>query len=117
FIAQGSKGTTNDFDIQGPYMLYVSRFEHYKRHLELVKAYDSLSQEIKDAYSLVFIGGHALPRGEEVKAFIREKGLENRVKLYGEIPYRELPKIYQKASMFIFPSVCENCPNILLEAM
>lgn len=35
----------------------------------------------------------------------------------GAAPYEEIPKKYHNASIFVFTSVCECCPNILLEAM
>jgi glycosyltransferase involved in cell wall biosynthesis len=37
--------------------------------------------------------------------------------LLGQIPYDQLPPLYAAASMFLFPSTCENFPNILIEAM
>jgi glycosyltransferase involved in cell wall biosynthesis len=33
------------------------------------------------------------------------------------IPYSMMPAIYQNALVNIFASECENCPNILLEAL
>jgi len=48
---------------------------------------------------------------------IRREALEERVRLLGQIPYDELPPLYAAASMFLFPSTCENFPNILVEAM
>lgn len=35
----------------------------------------------------------------------------------GDVPYEELPVYYQNAKVNLFASSCENCPNILLEAM
>ena len=49
--------------------------------------------------------------------FIREKGLEERILFLGEVPYDELPFLYASCMLFIYPSTCENCPNILIEAM
>jgi len=33
------------------------------------------------------------------------------------IPYEELPYFYLLCHLFVYPSTCENCPNILIEAM
>ncbi|YCO41992.1 glycosyltransferase family 4 protein [Thiopseudomonas denitrificans] len=49
----------------GKYILYVSRFEFYKRHLQLVKAYALLSDCIRDEYKLLIVGaaaGRPLPK-------------------------------------------------------
>lgn len=101
----------------GKYILYVSRFEFYKRHLELVSAYGQLSDSIRDEYKLLIVGGGSGKASQDVQDYIATKGLENSVFLLGEYSYTELPALYKNASLFTFMSACENCPNILLEAM
>jgi len=44
-------------------------------------------------------------------------GLQNDIIVPGKIPYTELPGVYYYAKLNIFASECENCPNILLEAL
>jgi glycosyltransferase involved in cell wall biosynthesis len=39
------------------------------------------------------------------------------VKILGQVAYEELPPLYAAASLFLFPSICESFPNILLEAL
>lgn len=101
----------------GSYILYVSRFEPYKRHMELVKAYALLPESIRLKYKLLIVGGAETKEGELVRKYINDNNLHESVVLMGEHPYLELPALYKSASLFIFASVCENCPNILLEAM
>jgi glycosyltransferase involved in cell wall biosynthesis len=101
----------------GGYILYVSRFEFYKRHLELINAYALLPVSIRETQKLLIVGGHDTLSGMNVKKRIVELGIENQVVLLGEYPYLDLPAVYKHASLFVFASVCENCPNILLEAM
>ncbi|WP_070886313.1 glycosyltransferase family 4 protein [Pseudomonas argentinensis] len=101
----------------GKYILYVSRFEFYKRHLQLVKAYTLLSDSIRDEYKLLIVGGGKGPAATEVHDFVATQGLDESVFLLGEFPYSSLPALYKHASLFTFMSACENCPNILLEAM
>jgi glycosyltransferase involved in cell wall biosynthesis len=43
--------------------------------------------------------------------------LGGRVRLLGAVPYSELPAVYHHAHLVLFASSCENCPNILLEAL
>lgn len=116
--------TVSDVDINvpklpfdGKYILYVSRFEPYKRHLELVKAYALLPEDIRSEYKLLIVGGAETKEGELVRKYINENNLLNNVVLLGEYSYLELPALYKNASLFMFASICENCPNILLEAM
>lgn len=101
----------------GKYILYVSRFEFYKRHLQLVNAYGQLSDSIRDQYKLLIVGGGGGKASQDVHDYIAKKGLESSVFLLGEYSYTELPALYKHASLFTFMSACENCPNILLEAM
>jgi glycosyltransferase involved in cell wall biosynthesis len=101
----------------GPFILYVSRFEIYKHHLEVVKAYDSLSEAIKSKYKLVLIGESDSISGDAVRAFIEARKLESLVLLPGPVEYRQLPAVYRDAEVVLFASSCENCPNILLEAL
>lgn len=99
------------------YILYVSRFEFYKRHLEVVKAYAQLPDKLRDDYKLLIVGGDDLPSAVKVKDFIAEHGLGLNVVLLGDYPYKKLPSLYKNSTIFVFASACENCPNILLEAM
>lgn len=101
----------------GKYILYVSRFEFYKRHLQLVKAYALLSDSIRDEYKLLIVGGGSGQAAAEVHDFVARQGLDASVFLLGEYSYAALPALYKHASLFTFMSACENCPNILLEAM
>jgi glycosyltransferase involved in cell wall biosynthesis len=43
--------------------------------------------------------------------------MEKNIILVGSVPYANLPALYQYASVNIFASEVENCPNILLEMM
>ncbi len=99
------------------YILYVSRFEFYKRHLEVVKAYELLPKEVRSRYKLLLVGGTDLPYGQQVLAYVKQQELTQFVIFLGEYPYGQLPALYKNAGLFIFASTCENCPNILLEAM
>lgn len=102
---------------EGAYILYVSRFEFYKKHLELVQAYQKLPKYLQVQYKLLLVGGTDLPAGQKVLQYVKEHKLQDFVFFLGEYPYSDLPGLYKNASLFVFASACENCPNILLEAM
>lgn len=117
FRTHNSSTVRPDFLPASDYILYVSRFDVYKHHYEVVSAYANLPQELRERFPLIFVGETNLPEAERVKALISKLGLESQVLLLGPIPYQSLPPLYHYAYLNIFASSCENCPNILLEAL
>lgn len=99
------------------YLLYVSRFEPYKNHLNLIVAYNKLNERYREKYKLILAGELIEPFYSECIEYVEKNKLSGSVIFKGKVPYEKLPELYQHASLFIFPSSCENCPNILLEAM
>ncbi|MFZ5986184.1 MAG: glycosyltransferase family 4 protein [Bacillota bacterium] len=100
------------------YLLYVSTFEPYKGHIQVLRGFSLLKKERKTNEKLIFIGGKdSSEYGISVRNEIKNLGLEGEALVIGEIPYEDLPAVYQHAKMNIFASECENCPNILLEAL
>jgi len=102
---------------QGDYLLYVSRFDIYKHHIELVRAYASLSLGVRQRHPLLLLGETDFPDARRVARLIGELGLAGQVLMPGAVLYTELPAYYQHAHAVVFASSCENCPNILLEAL
>lgn len=102
---------------KGDYILYVSRFESYKRHAELVRAYAELEESLRSQHPLLLLGEKDLPDAIRTAALISSLGLESQVSMPGAAPYEALPGYYQHARVVVFVSACENCPNILLEAL
>ena len=99
------------------YILYVSRFDVYKHQDEVVRAYASLTESVQQQYMLLFAGECDSPEAGRVMGLIKELGLQDRICILGAIPYSELPSLYHHADLVLFASSCENCPNILLEAL
>lgn len=102
---------------EGEYLLYVSRFDVYKHHYEVVSAYARLPDALRRRFALVLAGEADLPEAVRVRQLIERLDLGERVRLLGSIPYSELPAVYHHAHLVLFASSCENCPNILLEAL
>ena len=99
------------------YVLYVSILDVYKAQVEVVKAWAELRLHRPTHEKLLLIGPEYSPYGEEVRKAIIDFGLQEEVMVWGNVPYEELPAYYQHAKVNIFASSCENCPNILLEAL
>lgn len=103
--------------LNGKYILYVSRFDVYKHHYEVVKAYSMLPQDLRQQYKLLLAGECDSHEANRVMDLIARSGLQNQVCILGPVPYHDLPALYHHAHLVLFASSCENCPNILLEAL
>jgi glycosyltransferase involved in cell wall biosynthesis len=99
------------------YVLYVSRISPYKAHLEVIEAWGLAKQKGTIKEKLVLIGERTEPYGQMVQDKILELGLKDDVIQLGNVNYNDLPSYYQNAKLNLFASSCENCPNILLEAL
>jgi glycosyltransferase involved in cell wall biosynthesis len=100
-----------------PYLLYVSKVDTYKHHNEVVRAYAMLPAHLRSAHCLILVGEADGTQAQNLHATIRELGVEGNVRVLGAVPYEDLPNFYQNATANIFASSCENCPNIMLEAL
>ena len=101
----------------GKYLLYVSRFDVYKHQYEVVQAFASLPPSLNAHLQLFFVGETGGAEATRVMSLVEELGMGDRIKALGAIAYTELPSYYRNAEAIIFASSCENCPNILLEAL
>jgi glycosyltransferase involved in cell wall biosynthesis len=100
------------------YFLYVSHIDVYKSQLEVVRAYGLLKRRRRTEEKLV-LAGPSINRNyaKQVVDEVMRLGLQQDVMLLGEIPHGQLPLAYHHAKINLFASRCENCPNILLEAL
>lgn len=107
------------FGVQQPFILYASNFHRYKNHKILIDAYRLLPEKIRNNYQMVFIGK------PDSQSYFRElcsivKGderLDGRIIIIPGANSSVLRCFYQQTALFLFPSLIENSPNILLEAM
>jgi glycosyltransferase involved in cell wall biosynthesis len=94
------------------FLLNVGTIEDRKNLMLIVKALSEIPEEIK----LVVIGKET-PYAEKVKKYLSEHQLENRVLFLEDIPFSDLPAIYQLAKIFIYPSEFEGFGIPILEAL
>jgi glycosyltransferase involved in cell wall biosynthesis len=103
--------------IEKNYILYISRIEHPgKNHLNLIKAYEKLSEAIRNKYDLA-LAGSFWPGSEPVKEYAEQSFCRDSIKFPGYIDGTALPSLYRKASLYVFPSLFEGFGLSLLEAM
>lgn len=104
--------------IARPYLLSVGQFYPYKNLVELVIGFSRARASLPAEMMLVLAGAEVEETvSHAVRAAIAREGLQEHVKLLGQIRYEDLPPLYAAASLFIFPSTCENFPNILVEGL
>ena len=99
------------------YLLYVSDLDYYKNQMEVVNAFFLLKKQRVTLEKLVLVGHAHNTYAEKLRTEIRRLNLGNDILIVGSKKYEELPSVYHHAKLVIFASSCENCPNILLEAM
>jgi glycosyltransferase involved in cell wall biosynthesis len=106
------------YEIDQPYILYVSHFHRYKNHLRLIDAYSLLPETTRAAFKLVLVGEPFNRKyHRDVLERIDRTKLKGTVLVIPGLSREKLSVLYSNASLFAFPSLIENSPNILLEAM
>jgi glycosyltransferase involved in cell wall biosynthesis len=95
--------------IAAGYCLYVGT-------LRQRKGVDLLLRALADVDMPCVVAGDG-PSRAELQRTAEELGLSERVLFLGSVPHAELPGLYRKAAMFVFPSSADTTPLALLEAM
>ena len=96
----------------GEMILSVGVIQARKNTLNMLKALQTLPSK----YRLVLSGGNGYG-SEAIHDFIRRERLGDRVKLLGFVDDAQLARLYQAASVFLFPSFEEGFGIPILEAM
>ena len=96
--------------------VYTSSFEPYKNHDKLLRALANLKDRGINV-RLNLIGTGENKHAQRIKKLLSYLNLVDTVTLWGQVPQKDLSKIYAKCDTALFLSECENLPNILLEYM
>lgn len=89
----------------------------YKNHKIIIEALEELKKEfpnLEDNVECIF----TFSENDDINLFklIKEKKLENIIKLIGEIPYAKVLEYYKSSNLMVFPSYLETFGLPLLEA-
>lgn len=96
-----------------PFLLYVGSRARYKNFDLLIHAYSKWPQH--EEIDLLFVGGK--PWSQTEQRTLTELGVQNQVKLLGDIDDKTLCYLYNRAVGFVHPSLYEGFGITLLEAM
>ena len=100
------------------YILYVSHFYRYKNFEQLIMAYSKLPNYVVSKFRLKLVGNFSDKKYvQSLQRMSKKMNISNKIDFIAGVKSKDLNSIYKKASLFVFPSRIENCPNILLEAM
>ena len=98
-------------------ILYISRIEHPgKNHLNLLKAFELLPENLRKEYTLVMPGAK-WNGAETVFEYAENSPCADQFKFTGFVDFAKLPELYAESTMYIFPSHFEGFGLSLLEAM
>jgi glycosyltransferase involved in cell wall biosynthesis len=102
---------------EGEYILHVSNFSARKNPWTLLYAFQKLAARSEASHLRLVIVGHGWKESAEIKRFLAQSSLEQRVILTGFIPTLDLPALFNLAIAFVFPSLSEGFGMPNLEAM
>jgi len=110
---------SNEIVLPNSYLLYVGNVKPHKNLITLLKAYNELEKSIKEKYKLVIMGKKEgfITNDRNVFDFIENHNLERYIYFTGHVKDEEVPFIYEKATLLVFPSLYEGFGLPLLEAM
>lgn len=115
------RNSTSNSSIKLPqdFILYVGNIKPHKNLIVLLKAYAAFSEEFRSKYQLVFIGKKEgfLTEDNTIQKFINNNDLQKHITFTGYLEDSEIPKIYKRADLFVFPSLYEGFGLPILEAI
>ncbi len=98
------------------FIYYPAALWPHKNHLKLLDVLCLLSDKFGLKLSLV-LSGMSVGRKLDFQNEISKRELQNSVHLLGYIPYKDIPGIYNLATLMIYPSLFEGFGIPLVEAM
>jgi glycosyltransferase involved in cell wall biosynthesis len=105
----------NFSQLQRPVFLFVGKIIARKGLHLLLEACNLLEKQGCRQYTLLIIGeGSQL---QELKTFIKNNGLDDRVKWAGRVDYSNLGGYYTQSEVFVFPSLEDTIGMVVQEAM
>ncbi|MBA3758279.1 glycosyltransferase family 4 protein [Candidatus Saccharibacteria bacterium] len=109
--------STSSFGIKKDYVLFVSTLEPRKNVINLVKAYEQLSENIRDTHQLVLAGGQGWYMEETLTYIKNLQGNGYGIILAGYVSDVQRAELYTNTKLFVVPSHYEGFGMPILEAM
>jgi alpha-1,3-rhamnosyl/mannosyltransferase len=99
------------------FIFFIGNMEPRKNQKTLIEAYHLLPDDIKNEYSLVLAGGKGWKSESTQKAIADAQATGDKVIHVGYIDQADSPAFFQKASLYVMPSIYEGFGMPVVEAM
>ena len=93
------------------FLLFVGAFIRTKNATSLVRT----SADLRKNFKLVLVGDG--PERARIEGLVKRLNLEDRVILLGQQPHGETLAMMRACDALVLPSICEQVPNVVLEAL
>ena len=112
-VSEALKETVRQkYQLPPHYLLYLGSIESRKNLLLIAKALKHLDEDIQ-----IIAVGKRTSYTSLVENYLMENQLEQRMHILSNVPFTELPALYQMADTFVYPSFFEGFGIPLLEAL
>jgi len=113
----GERAQLSTLNSQLSTILYISRIEHPgKNHLRLIEAYSRLPRPLAEAHPLV-IAGADWKDAEVVHEAAAKSPHADLIRFTGFVASEDMPRLWDEAGFYVFPSLFEGFGLSLVEAM
>jgi alpha-1,3-rhamnosyl/mannosyltransferase len=99
------------------FIFFIGNLEPRKNLPTLIEAYRKLSTTTKKEYSLVIAGGNGWKTEKSLQSLAKAQEAGENIVRVGFIDTKDAAAFYQKASLFVMPSIYEGFGMPILEAM
>jgi len=106
--------THKRFQDDKKYILYVGRIDREKGLFDLLECAKYICNDRSDVFFILAGLGRDL---NNLKKRVKKENLHDRFTFLGQVNKDQLVKLYQKSTLFVFPSYHEGLPSVILEAM
>ncbi|MDX2240319.1 MAG: glycosyltransferase family 4 protein [Leptolyngbyaceae cyanobacterium bins.302] len=110
-----SETTLDDLQLRHPIFMFAGYHIPRKGLQELLNACVSLNQQGYRDYSLLILGDG--PQRSELEAFAGTQDLASQLHWVGSVPYEQVGAYFQKADVFVFPTLEDVWGLVAVEAM
>lgn len=97
-------------------LLWVGKFD-YRKQLELAIRTVSVLRETHNQVSLDIVGDTNNDEYKRLSKLAKSLGVENNIVWHGKIPNASVHRMMQESDLFLFTSIDEGTPHVVLEAI
>jgi len=117
----GLRYKLREFGLTKPYLIYVGNAYPHKNLERLIKAFEILTGDLKKDFQLALVGEedyfYERLQAEAKDSILSEPEIFERIVFTDFVADEDLWLLYQNASLYVFPSLCEGFGLPPLEAM